>query len=313
MNVEIFAEWLRGIGHRVIQSDTSYWYDQGPSVFQAFPYHWEICPTENELSKLFSEYHAVGLRYSTPLRSAYGAISYHTIMNKSTYQIDDLGKKTRKNIRRGLKTSVVMPISFSLLSEDGWSVRQDTLDRQGRSIKRDQAQWRRRCLKAGDLPGFEAWGAFIEKQLAAALITFQMDDTCYILEQYSVRKFLPENVNNAISYTVTKEMIAREPIQSIFYGLHSLDAPASLDQFKFHMGYSAKPVRQRVVFHPRLKPIFNKATHALLKHAHNLKPGSPFLAKTEGMVRFFLQGMKPIDEQPLPTGVWAANETLFVK
>jgi len=41
MNIEIFAEWLRHQGHQIHKTQHSYWYDQGPCVYQAFPYHWQ--------------------------------------------------------------------------------------------------------------------------------------------------------------------------------------------------------------------------------------------------------------------------------
>jgi hypothetical protein len=303
MTPEIFAEWLRRQGHRIIKTDSSYWYDQGPGVLQAFPYHWEITPTEEELRDLLVSNHIIGLRYSTPIQCPSGAISYHTIFNEPEFKIDHLGKRTRKNIRRGIKNCSILPVPLEKLGTDGWDIRQDTLDRQGRLVKHDKGNWYKRCLMAVDLPGFESWGAYIEKKLVAAILTFQMEECCYIIEQFSLRDYLSYNVNNAVSYIVTTEMISRMQINCIFYGLHSLDAPESIDQFKFHMGYKAKPVRQRVVFHPWLTPIFNKTTHLFLRRAHDLRPGSPLLAKAEGMVRFYLQGMQPLEKQPLPHGL----------
>ena len=49
MNAEVFADWLAIQGHRVIKTANSYWFDQGPRAFQAFPYHHLINPGEREL------------------------------------------------------------------------------------------------------------------------------------------------------------------------------------------------------------------------------------------------------------------------
>ena len=78
MNADIFAEWLRRQGHRVARTESSYWYDQGPRVYQAFPYHWLISPDDLEITELIRQHGALALRYSTPVRSEEGAISYHT-------------------------------------------------------------------------------------------------------------------------------------------------------------------------------------------------------------------------------------------
>jgi hypothetical protein len=160
--------------------------------------------------------------------------------------------------------------------------------------------WRKRCLAAADLPGFEAWGALVDGCLAASVITFQMDNCCYMLYQQCRREFLPAHVNNALSFRVTETMIGRPSIHSILYGLHSLDAPASVDEFKFRMGYTAKPVRQRVVFHPWVVPLANPVSHAVLKRMVTWQPGRPTLSKAEGMMRFYLQGKLPMLEQPVP-------------
>ncbi|GAI76210.1 unnamed protein product, partial [marine sediment metagenome] len=42
-----------------------YWYDVGPRVYQAFPYHWIIDPVKDELSQIFRKGKAIALRYST--------------------------------------------------------------------------------------------------------------------------------------------------------------------------------------------------------------------------------------------------------
>ena len=74
MNVENFAEWLRQQGHKVVRTSTSYWYDAAFRVYQAFPYHWLIAPSEHEIRELALSQRAIGLRYSTPLESALGRI-----------------------------------------------------------------------------------------------------------------------------------------------------------------------------------------------------------------------------------------------
>ena len=69
MNAEIFAEWLRRQGYRVVRTASSYWFEVSARVYQAFPYHWVIEPSEEELSRLLTEHHAIALRYSTPVNA----------------------------------------------------------------------------------------------------------------------------------------------------------------------------------------------------------------------------------------------------
>jgi hypothetical protein len=300
--INTFSEWLKCQGHKVYQTDSSYWHSQGPGVYQAFPYHWLISPSDIELTNLLREIKGIGLRYSTPVDASTGQISYHAVFDEKTYNLETLGKWSRKNVRRGLKCCTVDQISFPYLADNGWQLQTDTLRRQGRKLDVAKEEWRMRCLGAVDLPGFEAWGAFVGKDLAASVITFQMDDCVYMLYQQCMERYLPEHVNNALSFVVTSEMVSRESTSSILYGLHSLDAPASVDEFKFRMGYKARPVRQRVVFHPLIKPLFNPISYQLVNRLKNKFSGNPFLSKSEGMLRFYLQGQQPLEKQ-----IWPAN------
>lgn len=300
MNPENFAEWLRRLGHRVVRTESSYWFDAESHIFQAFPYHWVISPSEKELRDLIKAEGALALRYSTPLDAPQGCASYHIILDDPNYSLGTLDKRSRQNVRIGLKNCVVQPISFAQLAEDGWLLEQDTEDRQKRHSSHTREEWRRRCLAAADIPGFEAWGAIVEGRLVASLMTFQMGDCCEMLSQQSHRTCLKQRVNNALTFTVTREMMQRPGIRSVFYTIQSLDAPPSVDEFKIRMGYRAIPLRQRVVFHPLLEPFANPVSYLVLKHLRRLFPKDYRLAKGSGMLRFNIQGRQLLEKQLRP-------------
>jgi hypothetical protein len=289
MNVEIFAEWLRRQNFVVIKTSSSYWYNQGRGVLQAFPYHWLIEPSDDELNRLLYQGPWIGLRYSTPVFASRGMISYHVILNHSDYSLETLQKKARHDVNKASKSAVVEQVSFSYLANEGWQLREDTLRRQGRLGAETPARWRNLCRAAEGLPGFEAWGVFVGGLLTASLLAFTCDDCCSILYQQSRTAYLSHGVNNLLAFSFSKNALSRPGISTVFYGLHSLDAPKSVDEFKFRMGYVAAPVRQRVVFHPWLTPFFNHVTYALLRRLRNQWPKNPTLAKVEGLVRFYLE------------------------
>lgn len=300
MNADVFAEWFRRQKYKVVKTPSSYWVEFGPRIFQAFPYHWIIDPTDTELNGLLKNNGALGLRYSTRISALYGAISYHALYDAKSYNYENLGKWARKNTRRGLSHCSVEQISFKRLATDGFALQIDTLARQGRKLDIEKSVWVERCLSAEDLSGFEAWGAIVDGCLAASVITFRMNDWCYMLYQQCHRDYLAMHVNNALSFVVTKTMIERRDINSILYGLHSLDAPPSVDEFKFRMGYTAKPVRQRVVFHPWVRPLMNTTSHMLMRTGLQFALGNSTLSKAEGFLRFYLQGRLPLSEQSVP-------------
>jgi hypothetical protein len=303
MNAKIFSEWLGHQGHAVCRTASSCWAEVGPRIYQAFPYHWVISPPEAELRRFLIERRAIGLRYSTPLDAALGAVSYHVVYTHREYPLAGLPKKARHDVQRGMKSASIEPVSFSRLADEGWQLRQDTLQRQGRLKAENQEGWQRLCQSAEDLEGFETWAAMVNGELAASLIAFTNEDCCSILYQQSRTYFLPLGVNNALAFVFTNEVLQRPGSRWIFYGLHSLDAPPSVDEFKFRMGYTARPVRQRVVFHPALRPLFNPASHALLSKLLRFRPGNPTLAKAEGMLRFYLRGRLPLERQTWPAAL----------
>ena len=300
MNADIFAEWLVSQGHSVVRTTSSYWYDKSSQVYQAFPYHWLIQPTEEELIDLLRKKRAIALRYSKPIDSIPGCISYHAIYDEPSYTLDGLDRRSRQNIRKGLNNCSVEPISFERYAKDGWLLEKDTLDRQGRRTRQSQETWHRNCMAAADLPGFEVWGALVDDRLAATLFIFQMEDCCEMIFQQCHRDYLNLRVNNALTFVVTQTMINRPNIKSIFYALHSLDAPCSVDEFKFRMGYTAKPVRQRIVFNPMLEPLAGSFLHKITARLLRRYPSNYIFAKAEGMLRFHMQGKCRLNDQDWP-------------
>lgn len=298
MNAQTFALWFERQGRRVVRTESSYWHSEGVRALQAFPYHWTIRPDEGELRQLLRETRAICLRYSTPVDAPLGHLSYHVVRSGPRYGINDLGKWARKNVRRGLRNCSVELISFDRLAREGWALQQETLARQKRNLRGSSDGWRQRCFIAQSLPGFEAWGALAGDRLAASVITFRMEDCVYLLCQQCSQEFLAAHVNNALCFTVTQQMLGRPGVRSVFYSLHSLDASPGMDEFKFRMGYIARVVRQRVLFHPVWAPMANPASHALLRLARAMRPGSPLLSKAEGMMRFYLEGKRLRPEPP---------------
>lgn len=310
MTPEVFAEWLRRLGHRVVHTESSYWFDQGPRVFQSFPYHWVLQPSEEELREFLREQRAIGLRYSTPLDAAEGSCSYHIVYERPTYGLGDVEPSIRSKVRRGLEACRVGPITLERYAHEGWELERDTLARQHRHSRRGHGDWRRMVEAAAGLPGFEVWGAEVGDRLGAALMFVRIDGCINLLYQQSHRDFLPLRVNNALLFEVTRELAARPGVTCIHNGLHSLDAPSTVDQFKVRMGYSVRPIRQRVVFHPRLAPWFGPASARALGRLATLYPANEFIRKAEGLTRFGCNGRLPLSRQVFPDLLRSEREVL---
>lgn len=302
MNPEVFSGWLLRQGYHVVRTDSSYWFNVGPQVFQAFPYHWVISPAPGELAQLWQR-GAIALRYSAPYGVSQGVASYHVVYTSPEYLLDQLPKKARHDVRKGLANFSIHPVPLRRLAEEGWTCRLETLARQGRVAAEDPNWWRRLCTSAADLSGFEAWAAERNGKIEASLLTCVVDDCASILYQQSNNRYLRLGVNNALTFRVTQELLQRPEINWVFYGLQSLDAPDSVDAYKFRMRYSARPVQQHVVFHPWLAPFIGSMAHGIVQALLRLKPGQVSLSKLEGMLRFYLSGRRPLTQQMIPAAL----------
>jgi hypothetical protein len=300
LNAEIFAQWLAKQGFRVERTASSFWVNSGPGIYQAFPYHWIIQPTKDELSDLFSRTRAIAIRYSTPIQAAQGKISYHVLCETKGFNASHLHHKARQNVQRGLKYAAIERISLKQLATEGWKLRQETLVRQGRSGAENEKWWQTLCLSAEEFPGIEAWGAFHDNQLVSCLLAICCDGTYIFLYAQSATEHLEFRINNAIYYHVAHYALQQDSIFCAFLGLNSLDAPASVDEFKFRMGFMPKPIRQHVVFHPRLARFAGSTTHRIVARLLKLQPHNYLFAKAEGMLRFHVQGKIPLQEQDWP-------------
>lgn len=298
--VEAFAGWLRGRGYRVVKTASSHWYEAATRIYQSFPYHSVIEPSEEEIQRLLRQTRAIALRYSRPFSQQRGALSYHVVYRAPEYDLTTIAKRTRSCVRRGLESCTVEPITFQQLAEDGWALRRDTLLRQGRARAETEDSWRQLCLSAAGIPAFEAWAAVRNGTLSATLLGFTCGDCVSILFQQSRTDELPHMVNHALTFLFTKEVIGRPSINRVFYGLHSLDAPDSVDYYKFGMAYEPQKVLQRVEFHPGVAPLVNRLSLRALTGLARLQSGSPRLTKARGMVEFYLQGRMPFDLRPTP-------------
>jgi hypothetical protein len=299
MNAESFAEWMRRHGHQVYRTASSYWYDAGPRVLQAFPYHWLITPGKEEIQDLMVKHGIVALRYSTSLDSPAGMVSYHIELHLP-YELDRLKSQTRNGVKRGLEHFQIERIPFERLATEGWALQYDTLARQDRVRSMKQEQWERMCRAAEGLPGFETWAAIAGGDLAGALIICRVDDVISVPFAMSRSCCLRDHVNNALFYSVCRETLSRAGVSNIFFTVQSLDAPANVDEFKFRMGFEFKPVRQQVDIHPFANPFATPTLHAWVQKLLHRDPSNPFLAKAEGMLHFHIEGKRSIAEQSWP-------------
>ena len=286
-----YANFLRELGHRVVQTRSNYWYDASRFFFLSAPPHRVYDPPEEEIRAVLRRRRCMGLRFAAPLEG-HGKLSYQIVCDNPGYSMEALSANVRSKVRRGLKRCEVGPIPFSVIATAGRQAHHDTLARQGRDGVLTGESWDKFWAAAGATEGFEGWGAWNGGELAAFLVTVTFEDAVEFMLARSCSNRLGAYPNNALLFYVTEEMLVRRQVPAITFGLESLEPVGALDQFKFAMGFRSRPIRQRVIFHPLVRILLRRgAVRAVLRRWADYRGSNAvFWRKAAGLVRFAEEG-----------------------
>ncbi|HVN86584.1 MAG TPA: hypothetical protein VMW17_17260 [Candidatus Binatia bacterium] len=281
-----YARFLAAVGYRVLPTRSSIWYDANRHFYLSAPSHRLFEPADDELRGVL-RWPCLGVRFATPL-SAPGKLSYQIVCDTSTYGFEILSANSRSKVRRGLKRCRIEPTPFETLATAGLRAHHDTLIRQDRDGGLSGDRWTRFWASAAATPGFEGWGAWSGDGLAAFLVTVTFEESVEFLMARSCSDELGAYPNNALIFSVAEEMLVRRGIPEITFGLESLEPVGPLDQFKFGMGFRARPLRQRVVFHPLVRALLRRAGIRRRFYQWSDRRGATvaFWRKAGGLLRF---------------------------
>jgi len=282
MDAAHFAEFWHMQGHRVIETKSCFWYNPQPLVFMSVPYHRTCTPSRRELRRVLLGGPAAAARFHDPAGTDGGLF----ICSDREYDLPKLQKKARNETRRGLENCSVEQVEFQYLLEHGFSLVEDTLQRQGRGQQAvTHPRWVGTCKAARRIPGFEAWGAFVKGSLAAFMVTAAVEGYFSILEQYSAKDFFGYHPNNALAFAVTKLKLSSNAIACVSYGLKSLEPTPGLDHFKLSMGFRLKPFGESVAFNPLLTPLLALGGSKFIRWMAQRNPRSDLWRKTTAVVQ----------------------------
>lgn len=258
MSLAHYASFLGRMGHRVIQTQSTWWYDVSPQAYRVYrniPFHRPVTPSQEEIDEVLG-FRGIAARYSCPLEA--GHHSYYYTCEDKNYDLANLSANERSKIRRGLKRCEIRRIEFKELTKLGaLELNRDTLRRQGRTPSRQDEDYRRRFYEvAQDCPIAEVWCAFVDDQLSAYLVGFTIEDCAVIMHMRSNPDSLKAYPNNALVFSFTHEAISRPYIAEVSFGVESIKASLdSLHHFKSTIGFKGKPIGQRIELHRFIRPL----------------------------------------------------------
>jgi hypothetical protein len=268
----------------VIRGESCYWYDQTPRFCLAFPHSQPVSPGRSELRRVFRATRCLGVRFVAPPDSS-GRASYALMLDDRAYDLDSLSANSRSKVRRGLKQCEIRRVDPSFVRVHGQVANNDTLRRTG--FARDIYDWNRYWDAAAATPEVEVWGALRQNRLLAYLVAVPVEGCADILVARSADDGLRYYPNNAVLFTAARNLIQRPGIERILFGLEPLEAVAGVDSFKESMGFTRRPIRQRIVFHPFAAPIARaRATARIARALARRRSAGIFWRKLEGLLTF---------------------------
>lgn len=285
MESNIIASFLNKQGKYIFKTKSCWWfneYSQNHILF-SFPLHKRVKPDRDELKEIFSKKFFFAIHYLGNSENN-GDRSFIWV-RKTPYQIEDLSGNIRSKIRRGLKNCEIKKITFSELCSQAYTAHKKTIERHGEKATS--------LGISNDLDlcsAYEAWGAYINNQLIAYLVTVCIDDWGTILVSRSANSYLKYYPNNALIYSITQELLSRSDINIVSYGLNSmLEKHDTLDDFKLSMGFTHEPVVRCITLNPLIKPVFNHFACRVLGYISPLFLSNFQLNRLKGFLRIVIE------------------------
>jgi len=238
-----FIDYFGDLGRHPQLVDGGVWYETGPGFMQRFPFH-EVVPLSSTPGQgLFRTRRVQAARFGRQ-PAVEDAPSSSLWIRRRPYSIDDLSANTRSKVRRGLKRTRIERVDFSELRTAAIDLLASTAERQGVSYRdRDAKRWSQFCDVAPRHNMIEAWAGYVDDQLAIFAVCFEVENCFQISTVRSDSALLNHYPNNALVHTLMTEADKRDSVDTVCYGLASLDRSTSgLNDFKLRAGFEAEPI-----------------------------------------------------------------------
>jgi hypothetical protein len=248
------ADFFRSLGHQIVQTRSCFWYSSQRFLYKNLPIHRNVDPSRSELAKVMIRGAALAIRYPGTPDEANADGGIYVCADRN-YDFATLSANARSHTRRGLARCTIEQMDFKDLAVKAYPLITETNVRQtGKQPHRSESHWKSFCELAGRWPDLEAWGAFVDGELAAFIVAMLAEDCYYIHLQKSSSAQLKNYSNNALLFTVMKTALARPEVGWISNGQIALAAKEGLYHFKTSMGFGIHPFKEQVVLNPLIKP-----------------------------------------------------------
>lgn len=263
-------------------------------TFMRFPPH-DVAPVSKaEERELFFKAMApiISHHYLPDSNETANAILY--LCRDKEYDISKLSPNNRSKVRRGQKRMEVRKATLQEIAQTGYFCYYDTCTRNGitpMSENAYQAKWQ----NGKERPFREMWAAFAGDEIAAIGEVWICGKWAELLSTQSANKYLKDYSNHALFYTIIHDLMHRDEIESVSYGLSSVQPNSkkdSLHHFKLSVNLEAIPVVRKIRINPFLRVAVNPATLAGVRMLERMLPNERHVLAARGALELVMNGNK---------------------
>jgi hypothetical protein len=288
--LEDYARSLRRLGMRVVpgQSGTLWVSYQGGTMMRRPTF--TVGPASaDEVRVALRGGRALLASYLVEPDAAHPANAWLYLCTDQQYALESLSPAMRRNVRRGLSTLTIAPLTLEKLLAHGETAYCDTRRRVGLRDGTPEI-FRQRFMAYAGMPEQVFLGAWKDSTLAAFLTITEVEDWAE-LGCFSADALLAYRPNDTLMFRALSHYLVERRFRAVSYGLSSIHAErnaAGLHRFKLKVGFEALPVRRAFVPHPLLRPLANRVTLWGVQAAQRLRPHDHRLRLAGGTLAYIL-------------------------
>lgn len=132
---------------------------------------------------------------------------YWIICDDNEYDLKKLSTYDRRDARRGLKRTEVLPCSLEWIAENGYEVYKKAFTRYKYSKPKDYQGFYNDLFKLSDVAKAEGWCVFCKKKLIAWLSIYLRDNTAFADDLKFDPEFRSSYPSNAVFYVITRHYL----------------------------------------------------------------------------------------------------------
>lgn len=263
------APFYRAWGYRTWSRLATLWIAAGRFSVISVPCSHQVATTRPAVERLLRETGRPAAQFPSADITGVERNSYW--VRDRGYGIASVQRQFRQQILHHRARCVVRPVEWQELASQGHRVLGEALARQSGSAPMAPETWAACCRIAADIPSLTATGCFVNRDLAAFLVSWVSQRRCYVLMYHRSSRFDEYRPTHKLIVDFTSWTIRRDDVDAVTLGRDLVPAQGAVGEFKRHAGYQAEPLPIAAVLDPRWHGLLtNRWTRGALESLRRL-------------------------------------------